>query len=199
LGRDTSTTRTADETTAARFWAPPIWNTWNEIADSQAVARGTDLEDAAKMFANLNLALADTTIALYDAKYHYLFWRPVTAIRAGTPDNPAVAADPAWNALTTTAADPSYPGAHSSLSEAAATVLSAFFGPNVHLAVSSDGLPGVTRPFPSFQAAATEAGLSRIFAGQHTRLDHDAGLILGRRVAGFVLDNAEGPAEGPIG
>ena len=191
LGRDTSTTRTADETTAARFWAPPIWNTWNEIADGQAVAHHTDLEDTARMFANLNLTLADTTIAFYDAKYQYLFWRPITAVRAGTPGNPAVTADPTWTPLAVTAADPSYPGAHSSISEAAATVLTAFFGKNVDLTVRSDGLAGVTRHFTSFQAAATEAGLSRIFAGQHTRIDHEAGLSLGGHVAHFVLSSQE--------
>ena len=194
LGRDTSTTRTADETTAAKFWAPPIWNTWNEIAQGQATARHTDLEGTAKMFADLNLTVADTTIALYDAKYHYLFWRPITAIRAGTPANAAVVADPTWNALTNTAADPSYPGAHSSISQAAATVLSGFFGRDAGLTVRSDGLRGVTRQFSSFQAAATEAGLSRIFAGQHTRLDHEAGARLGASVAHFVLDDAGAPS-----
>jgi hypothetical protein len=189
LGQDSSTTRTADETTAAKFWAPPIWNTWNEIADGQATTRRTDLEETAKMFASLDITLADTTIAFYDAKYHYLFWRPITAIRAGTPGNPAVTANPTWNALANTAPDPSYPGAHSSISQAAATVLSSFYGPNVDLTVTSDGLAGVSRHFSSFQAAADEAGLSRIFAGQHTRIDHQAGQTLGGDVARLVLAN----------
>jgi membrane-associated phospholipid phosphatase len=196
LGRDTSTTRTDDETTAAKFWAPPIWNTWNEIADAQVTARHTDLEHTTKMFASLNLTLADTTIAVYEAKYHYLFWRPITAIRAGTPGNSAVTADPTWNALATTAADPSYPGAHSSISEAAATVLSAYLGPNLDLNVTSDGLAGVSRHFSSFQSAALEAGLSRIFAGQHTRLDHEAGVTLGSEVAHLVLDSGPGSGSG---
>jgi membrane-associated phospholipid phosphatase len=187
LGQDTSTTRTADQTTVAKFWAPPIWNTWNEIADGQVTSHQANLEDTATMFADLNLSFADTAIAMYDAKYHYLFWRPITAIREGTPGNPAVIANPTWNALATTAADPSYPGAHSSISAAGATVLSAFFGNDADLTVSSDGLAGVTRHFDSFQAAATEAGLSRIYAGQHTRIDHQAGLILGGNVAQFVL------------
>ena len=193
LGQDTSTTRTADQTTAAKFWAPPIWNTWNEIAGGQVTARRVNLEETAKMFASLNLTFADTVIAFYDAKYHYVFWRPITAIRAGTPDNPAVTANPTWNALANTAADPSYPGAHSSISEAGATVLSTFFGDHMALTVSSDALAGVTRHFDSFQAAATEAGLSRIFAGQHTRIDHEAGLALGSSVAQFVLHNAGTP------
>jgi hypothetical protein len=124
LGQDTSTTRTADQTTVAKFWAPPIWTTWNEIADNQALGRRTNLEKTAQVFASLNLTIADTTISMYDAKYKFLFWRPITAIRAGTPGNPAVTADPTWNALANTAPDPSYPGAHSSISAAAAVVLS---------------------------------------------------------------------------
>jgi membrane-associated phospholipid phosphatase len=193
LGRDTSTTRTADQTTVGKFWAPPIWNTWNEIAEGEATARRTNLEDTAKMFADLNLTFADTTIAFYDAKYHYLVWRPITAIQAGTPGNPQVMADPTWNALAATAADPSYPGAHSAISGAAAAVLSQFFGNRVDLTVHSDALSGVTRHFTSFQDAATEAGLSRIFAGQHTRIDHEAGLTLGSDVAKFVLKDAGSP------
>jgi hypothetical protein len=193
LGQKTSSTRTSDETTAAQFWAPPIWNTWNEIADGQAAARHSDLEETVRMYASLNLALGDASIALYDGKYHYLFWRPITAIREGTPGNPAVGANPTWDAFATTAADPSYPGAHSTFSETAATVLSSLFGPAVDLTIRSDGLAGVTRHFTSFQGAADEAGLSRIWAGQHTRIDHEAGQALGRSVAQFVLAHAATP------
>jgi membrane-associated phospholipid phosphatase len=184
LGRDTSTTRTAKETAAATFWASaPIWNTWNEVA--QAQVRGASLEQATNLFASLDFTLADATIAMYNAKYHYAIWRPVTAIRLGnTIHNPAIKGDPNWTPLAVTAPDPSYPGAHSTISEAAATVLGAFAGHRVHLAIT---LNGVTRTFGSFQAAANEAGLSRIWAGQHTRLDHQAGERLGGQVAAFVL------------
>ena len=190
LGQDTSTARTADQTTAAKFWAPPIWTTWNEIADSQVLGRRTSLEKAAKIFSSLNLAFADTAIAMYDAKYNFEFWRPVTAIRAGTPGNPNVTADPTWNPLAPTAPDPSYPGAHSSISAAAAVVLSTYLGSHVDLTVSSDAVPGVTRHFDTFGAAATEAGLSRIYAGQHTRIDHDAGVTLGTNVAHLVVNRS---------
>ena len=90
LGQDISTTRTADETTQARFWgASPIWNTWNEVAQKLAVARHASLERTVTVFENLDLTVADATIALYDAKYHYLVWRPVTAIQLGnTIGNP---------------------------------------------------------------------------------------------------------------
>jgi len=192
LGQDVSTTRSADETEAAKFWNPPIWNTWNEITSTLVTQQGTDLERTAQIFSHLNLTLADTAIAFYDAKYTYQLWRPITAIRlADTDGNPATVANPTWNPLVPTAADPSYPGAHSAISEAAATVLSAFFEPDTRLTVSSDALPGVTRSFNGFQAAANEAGLSRIFAGVHTRIDHVAGQELGQSVAKFVLAQSE--------
>jgi membrane-associated phospholipid phosphatase len=186
LGQDSSTTRTADQTAAAKFWASaPIWNTWNQVAQNLAIGRHASLEQAVTVFANLDLALADATIGLYDAKYHYLVWRPVTAIQSGDSiGNPGIVGDPAWNPLAITAADPSYPGAHSAISQAAATVLTAFYGHRRELAIT---LNGTTRTFGGFQAAANEAGLSRIYAGQHTRLDHEAGQRLGARVAHFVL------------
>jgi membrane-associated phospholipid phosphatase len=191
LGQDTSTTRTADETLQAQFWgASPIWNVWNEIAQNLAVARHASLQRTVTVFENLDLTLADATIALYDAKYHYLVWRPVTAIQLGdTIGNPGITGDPTWNPLAVTAPDPSYPGAHATISEAAATVLAAFYGEQQHLAVTSDADPGVTRSFGSFQAAANEATLSRLFAGQHTMIDLVAGQHLGHHVAQFVLDH----------
>ncbi len=195
LGQDSSTTRTADQTTLAKFWgAAPIWNVWNEVAQRLAVTRHANLEQTVAVFANLDLALADATIALYDAKYHYLVWRPITAIQLGnTIGNPGITGDPNWNPLAVTAPDPSYPGAHATISQAAATVLSAFYGDHQQLTASSDGDPGVTRSFGSFQAAANEATLSRLLAGQHTMIDLVAGQQLGRRISDFVLDRF-GPA-----
>jgi len=163
---------------------------WNEIAQKLAVARHASLQRTATVFENLDLTLADATIALYDAKYHYLVWRPVTAIELGnTIGNPGIVSDPTWLPLAVTAPDPSYPGAHATISEAAATVLTAFYGGHQRLTVTSDGDPGVTRSFDSFQAAANEATLSRIFAGQHTMIDLVAGQHLGRQVAQFDLSH----------
>ena len=197
FGKDTSTQRSADQTTEARFWAAPIWNYWNEIAQSTVVAHRSDLATAARLFANLNLAFADAVIAFYDAKYHYRIWRPVTAIRlADTDANPATTADPGWNPLASTPADPAYPGAHSVISQAGAAVLTRFYGPTTRVSVTSEVLPGVTRAFTRFQDIADEAGTSRIYAGVHTRVDHNAGLRLGRDVARFTLAHATGsPAQ----
>jgi hypothetical protein len=194
LGQNSSTTRTPDQTVIAKFWAGPIWNTWNEIAENAALAHHTNLERTASLFAVLNLSFADSAIAFYDAKYHYQLWRPITAIRlADTDGNPATVGDPIWTPLAVTAADPSYPGAHSTISATGATVLSAFFGRNQdQIRVTSDVLPGVVRTFASYNDVATEAGLSRIFAGQHTRIDHEAGLALGHDIAQFVLPHFSG-------
>jgi membrane-associated phospholipid phosphatase len=192
LGQDSSTVRTADQTTEAKFWgSAPIWNTWNQIAQTLLTDQHANLQRAATVFANLDLAVADATIALYDAKYAYHVWRPVTAIRAGNSGyNPAITFDPnapTWNPLAVTAADPSYPGAHSTISAAAAAVLVAFFGKHQAITVTSDKMPGVVRTFTNVQAAALEAGFSRILAGQHTALDDQADQQLGRQVATFAL------------
>jgi membrane-associated phospholipid phosphatase len=188
LGQDSSTSRTADQTLIGRFWAPPIWNTWNAIAEEAALAHHANLVRTAAMFAALSLSIADSAIAMYDAKYHYQKWRPITAVRlADTDGNSATIGDPTWTPLAVTAADPSYPGAHSTISAAGAAVLSAFFGNRDEIQVSSPAVAGATRSFESYSDVATEAGLSRIYAGQHTRIDHVAGLHLGRDVARFVL------------
>jgi len=191
LGLASSATRSADQTQIARFWAAPIQNYWNEIAQTAALAHGTTLVQNARLFALLDLTLADSVIAFYDAKYTYHFWRPITAIRAAANDgNPATAGDPNWTPLATTALDPSYPGAHAVVSAAGADVLSTFFGgDSENFAVTSEVLPGVVRGFTSFSAAADEASLSRIYAGQHFRFDLVAGQRLGAQVADYVVRN----------
>jgi hypothetical protein len=188
LGRDTSTTRTADQTVEGRFWAASIWNYWNEITQHVVLARHSGLATAARVFAQLNLAFADAVIAFYDAKYHYRIWRPITAIRLADDDtNPATAGDPNWTSLAATPADPSYPGAHSVIAQAGATILRHTYGPAQHLAVTSEVLAATVRTFSTFQGAADEAGRSRIVAGLHTRIDHDAGQRLGSDIARFLL------------
>jgi membrane-associated phospholipid phosphatase len=189
LGIKTGSARTSDQTQIATFWNPSPWATFNQIAQTAAIAHGSTLSQNARTFALLNMTLADTVIAFYDAKYTYNLWRPVTAITSTNTGNSAVVSDPNWTPLVTTANDPSYPGAHSAISAASAAILSSIFGPKFDFAVTSSALPGVERTFESFPAAAEEAGLSRIFAGVHTRIDHVAGRQLGTQVARFVLGN----------
>ena len=185
LGFINSTTRTAEQTEIGQFWNGNIQDFWNEIGQTAALQRHLNLENSARLFALLNISLADTAIAFFEAKYTYNFWRPVTAIRlADTDGNPQTEPNPTWLPLSTkTAPDPSYPGAHSAISKAGATVLSFYFGDRFTFDVTSESLAGVTRHFTSFSAAAEEAGLSRIYAGQHFRTDHTAGKDLGGQVA----------------
>jgi membrane-associated phospholipid phosphatase len=185
LGFIDSTTRTAEQTQIGKFWNGNIQDFWNEIAQTAALHRHLNLEHSARLFALLNISLADTTIAFFEAKYMYNFWRPVTAVQlADTDGNPQTEPNPTWLPLSTkTAPDPSYPGAHSAVSKAGATVLSFYFGEQFTFDVTSESLTGVTRHFTSFSAAAEEAGLSRIYAGQHFRTDHIAGKSLGGQVA----------------
>jgi membrane-associated phospholipid phosphatase len=185
LGFINSTTRTAEQTEIGQFWNGNIQDFWNEIGQTAALQRHLNLENSARLFALLNISLADTAIAFFEAKYTYNFWRPVTAIRlADTDGNPQTEPNPTWLPLSTkTAPDPSYPGAHSAISKAGATVLSFYFGDRFTFDVTSESLAGVTRHFTSFSASAEEAGLSRIYAGQHFRTDHTAGKDLGGQVA----------------
>ena len=192
IGATNSTAATADEALIGRFWNGAIQNYWNEIAQTAVQDRGLSIPGSARLFALLNLTLADSVIAFYDAKYAYNFWRPVTAIRAADSDgNAETMADPAWlPEVGKTAPDPSYPGAHGVISAAAAQVLNLFFQRDrSDFTVTSEGLPGVERSFSSFSGTAEEASLSRITAGQHFRFDQDAGEQLGRAVADFVVEN----------
>jgi len=192
LGIANGTTATADEAFTGRFWNGAIQNYWNEIAQTLSLARGLSTAHDARLFALLNLSLADDVIAFYDAKYTYNFWRPVTAIRAADPGiNPETVADPNWlPEVGKTAPDPSYPGAHAVISAAGAEVLISFFErDHAEFNVTSEVLPGVERSFTSISAAAEEATLSRIFGGQHFLFDLTTGQRLGREVADFVLDN----------
>ena len=192
LGTAGSTTATADEALTGRFWGGAIQNYWNEIAQTASVAHNLTTAENARLFALLNLSFADAVIAFYDAKYTYNFWRPVTAIRAAATDgNPDTEADPNWlPEVGNTAPDPSYPGAHAVISAAGAEVLTSFFREHhFELSVTSEVMPGVDRSFASFPAAAEEATLSRMFAGQHFLFDLTTGQRLGSDVADFVVDN----------
>lgn len=184
LGRSNSTTRTADQTQVADFWAdgsgtatPP--GHWNEIATQVALQQGTTLVQNARLFALLNIALADAAIVCWDAKYVYNFWRPITAIQQTV--------DPSWTSLLVTPNFPSYFSGHSTFSSSAAAVLTSFFGTNFPFSTGSDFLPGVTRSFSSFAQAAAEAGQSRIYGGIHFQFDNQDGLAAGNALANYDL------------
>ncbi|HTC93928.1 MAG TPA: vanadium-dependent haloperoxidase [Terriglobales bacterium] len=192
LGIANGTASSPDQALTGRFWNGAIQNYWNEITQTAALAHHLSTAQSARLFALLNIAVADSVIAFYDAKYTYNLWRPVTAVRAGDSDgNPETAADPNWlPEVGNTTPDPSYPGAHAVISAAAADVLVSFFGRRrFDFNVTSEVMPKVQRSFTDFAAAAEEATLSRIFAGVHFRFDLTRGQRLGHKVADFVVDN----------
>lgn len=192
LGATVNSSATPEQMLIGRFWNGAIQNYWNEIAQSATMAQNLNTADTARVFALLNVALADSVIAFYDAKYEYNFWRPVTAIRAADPNiTPGAMPDPQWlPEVTNTAPDPSYPGAHAVISAAAAEVLVATLKTDwISMDVTSEVMSGVTRHFDSISDAEAEATRSRVYAGAHFSFDLTAGERLGRRVAEFVLEH----------
>jgi len=208
LGRNTSATRTADQTEIAMFWRDGAGTSyafghWNTIAQNVAEAQGLDMVSDARLFALLNMATADAIISCWDAKYEYNFWRPVTAIRAADTDgNPETTADTSWTPLIGTPNFPSYTSAHSTVSGAAAAILTDWFGSDYQFTTGSEGSPGVTRTFDNFEEAATEAGRSRVYGGIHFQFDSTVGLAAGAEVGDYVLNNfllpRGGPAAAPV-
>jgi hypothetical protein len=194
IGSLTSSTRTDFQTEVAKFWSGNTALYWNRIALTMAAQNDTSLSENARLFALLNLALADAAIACWDAKYHYVFWRPVTAIRLADADgNPETDQDPAWTPLLITPNFPEYPSAHATLSPAAAVVLQATFGDSGPFTLGSEILPGVLHSFNSFAAAADEAFVARIYGGIHFRTSCQDGHNLGVAVGSYIVANATLP------
>jgi hypothetical protein len=192
MGNITSTTRTADETLYAQFWqnSTVTWF-WERVAISLSAQQNYSLSDNAHLLAVLSLAMADATIATFDAKYTYSFWRPVTAIRAADTDgNPATDQDSTWTPLIVTPAHPEYPSAHSIISSAGTRVLANFFGENTSFTVDSSSMAGVTRSFTSFSGATAELKNARVFGGIHFRNSCNVGQAVGEAVGTYVVERA---------
>jgi hypothetical protein len=191
-GRLHDSSRTPDQTNTALFWFEPF-AIWNDIATTVLERQQASPWRAARVLALMNVALIDAGIACFDAKYHFRFWRPYTAIRrAGEDGNDETDADPEWLPLLWTSPGepllflippiPDYPSAAAMTSAAAAEVLATHLGASVPFAVTSGTLPGVTRRFKSFSEAAREAGMSRVFGGIHFLHAVEDGWAAGERV-----------------
>ena len=196
LGAAGSTTRTADQTNIALFWAngattvtPP--GHLNVLAATVSQQQELSLAENARLFAMLNVALADAAIMAWDAKFQTDFWRPVTGIRAGDSDsNPNTIADPTWTPLIATPPFPTYVSGHSAFSGAAAAVLKSFFGrDNFRFTLPSENPAVPDRSFTSFSQAAQESADSRLYGGIHWRFDNEDGLTAGQSLGNFVARN----------
>lgn len=207
IGMANSKVRTADQTQIAAFWndypgptaAPP--GKWNLIAQTLSEQQGNTLAENARMFALLNVTLADVGIVCWDAKYTYELWRPEDAIHYADLDgNPDTLADPDWTPQWPSPAFPEYTSGHSSFSAASAEILSLFFGTDeiaFDAGAGFDVLPGVLRHYDSITEAALEAGRSRIYGGIHFEFANIAGMESGRAVADYVFSNYAQPVPAP--
>jgi len=189
IGGLSSTTRTAEQTTAARFWFLTGARTWNPLVAQVAMHRRMDLLDCARLFALTSMAGMDAFVAVFEAKYHFNFWRPVTAIRnADTTGNPATLRDASWLPLGDTPMHPEYPCAHCISSAAVAAVLLGVAGDDIgELSMASPTAGGVTRRWTTLRAYEEEVSNARVWAGFHYRFSTEAGRDMGRKIGELTL------------
>ena len=188
IGKIDSSIRTAEQSEIAQFWYEDSPLGWNRIANTAIRQRRLDNWAAARVFALVNFALADGYIAGFEAKYRFRFWRPETAIRAAATDgNLSTEADPTWKPFQITPPVPDYPSTHTVVGWAAAEVLIGTLDDRVRYCADSLTLPGVTRKFEGFSAAAEENGQSRVYAGIHFGHAVKDGRQLGRGIGRAVV------------
>jgi hypothetical protein len=214
-GAANSSVRSDEQTTVARFWTANVIRQYNGVGRDLVDMRGLDLPETARLLAMINLVGADMGMAVLEAKYHYLFWRPVTAIDPtaviadgfgpvpGYDDgNPATVEQTGWRPLVTTPNHPEYPAAHGVVTSAMAEVFSTFLGTN-HVDVyihgfDAAGPPGnldLVRHFGTPHELRQEIINARLWAGLHYHFSGVAGVVLGRNVAKYDLRHAFRPVE----
>ena len=203
LGAAASATRTADQSAIAIFWTANVVRQYNGLARSIATKMRLDVPQTSRLLAMTNEVGADAMIAMFNAKYHFLFWRPVTAIDPtsvtndgfgpvpGFDDgNPATVEQAGWRPLVATPNHPEYPSAHSTISSAIAEVLTRFLGtPAIDVDVQGTPSFTVTRHFATADDLRAEVNDARVWAGVHYRFSVQAGSALGREVADYDLSH----------
>jgi VCPO second helical-bundle domain len=213
LGQNTSTTRSAAQTATAEFYLANVNRQFNRAVRDLAASRNLDLVQTARLAAMVNVVAADAGISGMDAKYAYLFWRPITAIdpSAVTNDgfgpvpgfddgNPLTVPQPGWRPLLATPNHPEYPSAHCTLTSAMAEVFAQFLGTNrFNLTLRGFDLHGAAGNFDAVRTFARANDLraeivdARVWAGLHYRSSDVAGVALGRSVAKYDLNHAFQP------
>ena len=200
VGPRASTVRTAEQTEAARFWTITGPAAWNPVVRSLAASRPSPPVETARLFALVSVAAADAFLAVFDAKYHYGFWRPVTAIRNGDLDgNDGTTADPSWLPLVDTPMHPEYPCAHCITAAAVGAVLEAEFGSGevAPIVMTSPAAPGATHRWTRIADYVTEVSQARIWGGIHYRSSTEVGEAMGReigaRAAAMLIPAVQAP------
>ncbi len=189
IGGRNSSVRTREQTEVARFWALTGPPSWNPVVRSLAKSKNLSPIENARLFALVNIAAADALIAVFDAKYAYEFWRPVTAIRYET--------DPTWLPLVDTPMHPEYPCAHCISSAAVGVVLESQFGKDTlpTISMTSATLPGVTRSWTRIDDYVQEVSNARIWGGIHYRNSAEVGAQMGRAIGQLVVKTTMTPLE----
>jgi hypothetical protein len=181
--------RSAEQTTIGRFWFLTGPRTFNPIVRQIATAKQMDLVDCARLYALTAMAASDAFIAVFDGKYAYNLWRPITAIRnADQTSNPATPREASWVPLGTTPMHPEYPCAHCIVASAVSNVLQAVVGNEVgEITLTSPTAQGVTRKWTRLQDYSDEVSNARIYAGFHYRFSTEAAKDMGKKIADLVM------------
>jgi hypothetical protein len=189
IGGSNSAKRTAEQTTIGRFWFFTGPRTFNPIVRQIASSKNMDLVDCARLYALTAMAASDAFIAVFEAKYAYNLWRPVTAIRnADLTSNPATPREASWLPLGTTPMHPEYPCAHCIVASAVSNVLQIVAGNEVgEITLVSPTAPGVTRKWTRLQDYSDEVSNARIYAGFHYRFSTEAGKDMGKKIAELTV------------
>jgi hypothetical protein len=191
MGAKSGSARSAEQTDIARFWELTGPACYDPMVRQLSTAKRLDPLQNARLHALVSMAAADALIAVFDAKYTYNFWRPVTAIRnADLSGNDAVERDAAWEPFIPTPMHPEYPCAHCISQAAVAGVLAHFFGDAIPAAkLTSTTAPGVTRTYSRLSDYVTEVINARVYDGVHYRTSGEVGADMGRKIAHYTVTN----------
>jgi len=197
VGSSKSTVRTPQQTEVVKFWTQfNFLPAWEAAARQLSAAKGLGLAENARLFALLNMGIANTFINDWDAKFTYNFWRPITAIRNGDKDdNDATERDPGWTPLNTTPMHPEYPSQAAIVTGVAVAVLESVFGSNPAITVTATDFdnPNLKREFKSIAEMADEMKNVRVWGGIHFRNSLEVGDDMGRKIAAYLIENALKP------
>ena len=190
LGEKHSTKRTAQQTEDARFWLTTGPLSTHPFERQIAIAKSMSVLSSARFMAMVTVAEADAIQSVYEAKYHYQFWRPITAIRNGDIDgNPETERMPSWEPIDVTPLHPEYPCAHCIVSTAVTTVIEAMIGGSdiPEVAITMPSAPGVTHHYTNLNAFTDEVANARIYAGFHYRTSTVVGRNMGREIGSYTV------------
>lgn len=196
-GGHTSMKRSSEQTEIARFWllGPPM--AYHPFVSQLVTKKQMSIVDSARLMALVSVGITDAIVAVLDAKYHYNFWRPITAIRNGDIDgNPATDLEPSWQPIANTPMHPEYPCAHCIQSGSVAGVIKAVLGTEdvPEIAMTSPTAPGVTRRWSNMTVFTDEVANARIWAGFHYRFSARVGTDMGHQIGEYVVKNVMQPA-----